>query len=238
MATFSLIGVLSIIHIISLAISAIASVVLYRAEKRSKNSMVRQFMWFFIFVFVWMATFFISIFVTTNTFTESAGREIVTAHGFFLVGLAFVARIYAKMALPKYEKLIFNVTMFTAITVIALGVYLQSPFTDITIIKANTIIIQISAILTALILIPVLIFFFTQSFKLDDAIAAVRSFFFGVGFTLLLWHAISLVLIPTYGVIPWIIGEALNVLAFSLLLAGILYSTPTTKITKKYTNAT
>ncbi len=230
MGTFSLIGVLSIIHIISLFISAIASVVLYNAGKRTNNSMVRQFMWFFVFVFVWMAAFFISIFVTTGTFTESEGKEIVTSHGFFLVALAFIARIYAKMAIPKYEKLIFNVVMLAAVAVIALGVYLQSAFVGLATIEVNTIIIQISAILTAVILIPVLIFFFMQSFKLDDAVAAVRSFFFGVGFTLLLWHAISLVLIPVYGVVPWIIGEALNVLAFTLLLAGILYSTPITKV--------
>ena len=225
MITFSLIGVLSAVHLISLLISIVAVVVLYRSYKTTHNLTVKYFMWFFVFVFAWMAVYFITIRLTTGTFTETKGWILATSHGFFLIGLAFLARIVAMFSMPKKEKLIFWITLVAAIGVTLLGLFLRYTAADpATIKQANGTIIQISAALTVLVLVPSFLLFFYRSFTASNEIITIRSFLIGAGFALLLWHGISLVLIPIYGVMPWLMGEALNVLAFALILSGILYN--------------
>jgi len=87
MISFSLIGVLSIVHLISLLISAISVIVLYRSYKSNHNALVKYFMWFFFFVFVWMAVYFITLLTTAGSLTQTKGWELATSHGFFLIGL-------------------------------------------------------------------------------------------------------------------------------------------------------
>jgi len=189
-------------------------------------------MWFFAAVFIWMAMYFITLRLTTGSFTQSDGWELATSHGFFLIGLAFIARIFARYAMPAREKTIFWVAMIAALGITIYGLAIRISAVGQAFAQANASIIQISAVLTALVLVPALILFFGRSIKSDDEIVATRSFLIGTGLALLLWHGISLVLIPLYGPMPWLVGEALNVLAFSVLLTGILYQAP--KIDEKF----
>lgn len=225
MVTFSLISVLSAVHLISLLISIVSIFVLYRSYKATRNPTVKYFMWFFVFVFAWMAAYFITIRLTTGTFTETKGWILATSHGFFLIGLAFLARVVAMVSVPKKEKLVFWSTLAVAVGITLAGLFLRNAAGDPAAIKqANSTIIQISAILTVLVLVPSFLVFFYRSITASNEIVTIRSFLIGAGFALLLWHGISLVLIPKYGVMPWMMGEALNVLSFALILSGILYN--------------
>jgi len=226
MPTFSLVAVLSIIHVISLLISGISVLLLWHSFRINRNPLVKYFMWFFIFVFLWMVAYFTTLLLTTGSFIQSAGWELATSHGFFLIGLAFLARIGARIVWPQHEKLVFLASLFPALAITAFGIILRSNLIENTVPEANIFIIRISAVLTVAILVPTFLLFFSQTMKSNTPGEAIRSFLVSTGVALLVWHAISLVLIPIYGVLPWILGEALNVLAFALILAGILYRPP------------
>jgi len=227
----SIITVLSIIHIISLLVAIISSFLLYRMYKNTGNIMTRHFFWFFVYVVAWMGMYFATIFATTGTFTNTSGWFPATSHGFFLVGLAYFARIFSIMVMPKYEKHIFWTTMIAAIAVIVLGLTLWgeagvNPVTGGTSFTTDPLLLRVSAVISTLILLPSSILFFIQGRKSFNEVVKIRSYLISIGMFLLLWHGVSLVLVPFYGKMPWIIGEALNVLAFTILLIGILYRIP------------
>jgi len=186
--------------------------------------MVKYFMIFFGFVIIWMGMYFITLFWTTGTFNNTSGWFPATSHGFFLMGLAYLARISAIMSVPAKEKIIFWTIMISAIIITILGLTVWSPGPETG--KIDALLLQVSAVLTAIVLIPVGLFFFNRGMKSHDEMVKTRSFLISVGMFLLLWHGISLVLVPFYGKMPWIAGEALNVLAFSTILLGILYRIP------------
>lgn len=227
----SIITVLSIIHIVSLVIAIISSFLLYRMYKKTGNIMTQHFFWFFVYVIAWMGMYFVTLFATTGTFTNTSGWFPATSHGFFLVGLAYFARIFAIMVIPKYEKQIFWTTMTAAIAVIVLGLTLWgeagvNPVTGGTSFTTDPILLQVSAVISTIILLFTAGLFFNQGRKSMNEVVKIRSYLISVGMLLLLWHGISLVLIPFYGKMPWIIGEALNILAFTILLIGLLYRLP------------
>jgi len=204
----------------SFAIAFIALTVLYRAQKVSKNPMVRRFMWFFVFAFMWKSAFLITFFVE---------NRIEPSHGFLLLGLTFIARICAQILVPKYEKVIFWVSLATVVVVMFTSVHLLGSQSPLDLRDAVPVVLAMFIILSSIILLPAIILFFYQSFKQEDSTVSVRSFFLGAGFSFLLFHVLGLILIPSHGAITWISGEALNILALSLLLAGILYKGPEEK---------
>ena len=220
----SVVTALSFIHLISLIISGISAVLLYRSYTKRRNDLIRYFMWFFIAVFVWMAAYFLTLYITTGTFTQSEGWELATSHGFFLIGLAFIARIFARAFVPTKERQIFLTTLIIALLIALGGILLRSGFGDLPVPQINKIIIQVSAVFTIIVLAPAAVLFLRQTVTSQFEGVRIRSGLLGISFLLLLWHGISLVLIPQYGPTPWLIGEALNVVAFSLLFIGILYS--------------
>jgi len=227
----SIITVLSIIHVVSLLIAIISSFLLYRVYKKTGNVMTEHFFWFFVYVIAWMGMYFATLFATTGTFTNTSGWFPATSHGFFLVGLAYFARIFALMVVPRYEKHIFWTTMTAAIAVIVLGLTLWgeagiNPTTGGTSFTTDPLLLRVSAVISTLILLPSSVLFFIKGRKSFNEVVKIRSYLIGVGMFLLLWHGVSLVLVPFYGKMPWIIGEALNVLAFTILLIGILYRIP------------
>lgn len=224
MVTFSLVGVLSIIHLISLCVSALSAFILVQAYRKQSSLLVKSFIWFFVFVFIWMLIFFLTILFTTGKLTASKGWELATSHGFFLIGLAFFARIFAHFTVPKKEKTIFLLSLLLAIGVTIYGLLLRGQYLGVIAVpKANLILSQVSAVLTGLIVIPSALLFLYHGVASKDRLTKVRGLLIGLGMSLLLWHALSLILIPTRGVFPWLIGEALNVVAFTIMLAGILY---------------
>lgn len=227
----SIITALSIIHVVSLLIAIVSSFLLYRMYKKTGNTMTKNFFWFFVYVVAWMGMYFATIFATTGTFTNTSGWFPATSHGFFLVGLAYFARIFAIMVMPKYEKLVFWTIMTAAIAVIVLGLTVWgeagiNPVTGGTSYSTNPILLQVSAVISTIVLLFTSTLFFYQGSKSTNEIVKIRSFLIGFGMILLLWHGISLILVPTYGKMPWLIGEALNVLAFTILLIGLLYRIP------------
>ncbi len=227
----SIVTVLSIIHAISILVAIISSFLLYRMYKKTGNIMTKYFFWFFIYVVAWMGMYFATLFATTGTFTNTSGWFPATSHGFFLLGLAYFARIFAIMVVPKYEKQIFWTTITIAITVIVLGLTIWgeagiNAITGGTSYTTNPILLQVSAVISTIILSLTSVLFFYQGNKSTNEIVKTRSYLIGVGMLLLLWHGISLVLVPYYGKMPWLIGESLNVLAFTILLIGLLYRIP------------
>ena len=227
----SIITVLSIIHVISLSIAIISSFLLYRMYKKTGNVMTKHFFWFFVYVVAWMGMYFVTLFTTTGTFTNTSGWFPATSHGFFLVGLAYFARIFAIMVIPKYEKHIFWTTMTAAIAIIVLGLTVWgeagiNPTTGGISYATDPILLQVSAMISTIILLFTSVLFFYQGSKSTNEVVKTRSYLIGFGMLLLLWHGVSLVLVPAYGKMPWLIGEALNVLAFTILLIGLLYRIP------------
>jgi len=91
----SFLVVLAIIHLISLSLAAISVIILYKAYRKKNNRIISYFMSFFIAVFFWMLIYFATLLFSTGSIFLSEGWELATSHGFFLIGIAFLARAAA-----------------------------------------------------------------------------------------------------------------------------------------------